>query len=61
MSLTPAFEIGLWNTWILTLYLPLHPLLMMLIIKNAAKKMEAPAYNKSEKVINNDVFSPHGR
>jgi protein-S-isoprenylcysteine O-methyltransferase Ste14 len=25
---------------------------MLLIIKNAAKKMEAPAYNKSEKVIN---------
>jgi hypothetical protein len=38
MSLRPAFEIGLWNTWILTLYLPLHPLLMMLIIKDAAKK-----------------------
>jgi len=51
MSLMPAFEIGLWNTWILTLYLPLHPLLMLLIIKEAAKKMEAPAYNKSEKTI----------
>jgi protein-S-isoprenylcysteine O-methyltransferase Ste14 len=51
MWLTPAFEIGLWNTWILTLYLPLHPLIMLLIIKNAAKKMEAPTYNKTEKII----------
>jgi protein-S-isoprenylcysteine O-methyltransferase Ste14 len=51
MWLTPASEIGLWNTWILTLYLPLHPLLMLLIIKNAAKKMEAPTYDKTEKII----------
>ncbi len=51
MSLVPAFEVGLWNTWILTLYLPLHPLIMMLIIKDAAKKMEAPTYNKTEKII----------
>jgi len=33
MSLVPEFEIGLWNAWILTLYLPLHPLIMMLIDK----------------------------
>ena len=31
MSLTPVFEIGLWNAWILMLYFPLHPLLMILI------------------------------
>jgi len=51
MSLVPDFEIGLWNAWILTLYLPLHPLLIMLIVKEANKKMEFPAYNKTEKII----------
>jgi len=51
MSLVPDFEIGLWNAWILTLYLPLHPLLIMLIVKDANKKMEFPAYNKTEKII----------
>ena len=51
MSLIPAFEIGLWNAWILTLYLPVHPLLIMLIVKDANEKMEFPAYNKTEKII----------
>ena len=31
MSIIPAFEIGVWNAWILTLYLALHPLLIRLI------------------------------
>jgi protein-S-isoprenylcysteine O-methyltransferase Ste14 len=57
MSLVPEFEIGLWNAWVLTLYLPLHPLIMMLIDKvvgtgDIFKKMEAPAYNKTESIIN---------
>ena len=51
MPLIPEFEIGLWNAWILTLYLPLHPLLIMLIVKDANKKMGFPAYNKTEKII----------
>ncbi len=51
MSLVPAFEIGVWNAWIFTLYLPLHPFLIMLIVKDANKKMEFPAYNKTEKII----------
>ena len=56
MSLTPAFEIGLWNAWILMLYLPLHPLIMMLIDKTIgtgemSQKMEFPAYNKTEKIL----------
>ena len=60
MSITPAFEIGVWNAWILTLYLPLHPLIMMLIDKvvgtgDMFKKMEAPAYNKTERIIS--IFS----
>jgi len=60
MSFVPEFEIGLWNAWILTLYLPLHPLIMMLIDKvvgtgDMFKKMEAPAYSKTERIIS--IFS----
>ena len=51
MSLLPAFEIGLWNAWILTLYLPLHPLIMLLIVKDVMKKMGRPAYGKTENLI----------
>jgi protein-S-isoprenylcysteine O-methyltransferase Ste14 len=57
MSLIPAFEIGVWNAWILLLFLPLHPLIMMLIDKlvgtgNIFKKMESPALSKTESIIN---------
>jgi len=31
MSLTPAFEIGFWNAWILTIFLALHPFLVRII------------------------------
>jgi protein-S-isoprenylcysteine O-methyltransferase Ste14 len=57
MSLLPAFEIGIWNTWILMLYIPLHPLIMMLIDKlvgtgDIFKKMESPNFNKTENILN---------
>jgi protein-S-isoprenylcysteine O-methyltransferase Ste14 len=57
MSLVPAFEIGVWNAWILLLFLPLHPLIMMLIDKlvgtgDIFKKMESPALSKTESIIN---------
>ena len=60
MSLIPAFEIGIWNTWILMLYIPLHPLIMVLIDKlvgtgDIFKKMETPAFNKTENMMN--IFS----
>ena len=60
MSLIPAFEIGLWNAWILTLYLPLHPLLMVLIDKavgtgDISKKMENFAHDRVDKI--NFVFT----
>jgi len=53
MSLMPAFELGLWNTWILTLYFPLHPLLMMLIDQlvgtgDIIKNMGNVPYNKTQ-------------
>jgi protein-S-isoprenylcysteine O-methyltransferase Ste14 len=57
MSLIPAFEIGVWNVWILLLFLPLHPLIMMLIDRlvgtgDIFKKMESPALSKTERIIN---------
>lgn len=57
MWLRPVFEIGVWNAWILLLFVPLHPLTMILIDKlvgtgDMFKKMESPAYNKTEHVIN---------
>jgi protein-S-isoprenylcysteine O-methyltransferase Ste14 len=58
MSLIPAFEIGVWNAWILTLYIALHPLIMMLIDKlvgtgDIFKKMgDTSAFNKTENIMN---------
>ena len=56
MSLIPAFEIGLWNAWLLMLYLPLHPLIMMLLDKlvgvgNMMKKMGEAPYEKNERIF----------
>ena len=60
MTLTPAFEIGVGNAWILTLFIPLHPLVIMLIDKlvgtgDTFKKMGEPTLNKTERIIN--IFS----
>ena len=33
MSWIPTFKIGLWNAWILMLYYPLHPLILILVDK----------------------------
>ena len=57
MSLTPAFEIGLWNAWILMLYIPLHPLIMILLDKlvgtgDIFKKMETPTFTRTENITN---------
>ncbi len=58
MSLIPAFEIGAWNAWILMLYLPLHPLLMILIDRAMGtggilqkQKMKSASYTRNEKII----------
>jgi protein-S-isoprenylcysteine O-methyltransferase Ste14 len=55
MSLAPAFDIGLWNAWILMLYYPLHPALMLLIDKLVGtggmyQKMGSSPWNKTEKL-----------
>jgi protein-S-isoprenylcysteine O-methyltransferase Ste14 len=55
MSLIPAFDIGVWNAWILMLYYPLHPVIMLLIDKLVGtggifQKMGSSPLNKSEKI-----------
>ena len=54
MSWVPAFKIGLWNAWILMLYFPLHPLIMILVDKAVGtgqimKKMGDVPLDKKEK------------
>jgi protein-S-isoprenylcysteine O-methyltransferase Ste14 len=54
MSGIPAFQIGLWNAWILMLYFPLHPLIMIVVDKAVGtgeifKKMGDAPYEKGEK------------
>ncbi len=54
MSWIPAFELGLWNAWILALFLVLHPLVMN-IVDNAVgtgdinKKMGDPSLEERGK------------
>ena len=60
MSLTPVFEIGLWNAWILMLYLPLHPLIMIVVDKligvgNINKKMGDVPFTRTEKKMFNST------
>src|SRR4030065_1520869 len=54
VSWLPAFEIGVWNAWILMLYLPFHPLIMIVVDKAVGtgeifKKMGDVPYEKGEK------------
>ena len=56
MSWLPAFEIGLWNAWILMLYYPLHPLIMIVVDKaigtgEMVEKMGDVPYEKGEKRV----------
>jgi protein-S-isoprenylcysteine O-methyltransferase Ste14 len=56
MSWLPAFEIGLWNAWILMLYFPLHPRIMMVVDKAVGtgeilKKMGDVPFEKGEKRV----------
>ena len=61
MSLVPAFEIGVWNAWILMLYFPLHPLIMIVVDKlvgvgNINKKMGDVPYTRTEKKMFNSML-----
>lgn len=58
MSLVPTFELGLWNAWILMLYLALHPFLMGLIDKDMMKKMGGSddQFGKEDKKLTNSML-----
>jgi protein-S-isoprenylcysteine O-methyltransferase Ste14 len=54
MSWIPELKLGLWNAWILMLYYPLHPLIMILVDKvvgtgDMLKKMGGVPYERGEK------------
>ena len=54
MSLVPAFEIGIWNAWILTVFLFLTVMLPGSLIKNkeAINRMQAyPPYSRFDKIL----------
>jgi protein-S-isoprenylcysteine O-methyltransferase Ste14 len=51
MSFIPVLKIGLLNGWILMLYPLIHPILIMLIVKDAMQKMQAADQNKAEKLL----------
>ena len=53
MSLVPAFEIGLWNAWIITVFNILTGMVPAFFIsKERASKMEGwPPYSKTEKIL----------
>ncbi len=53
MSLVPAFEIGLWNAWILAIVLLLYAFIPGFMLKDFTKKMgDTSALNKTENIIN---------
>jgi len=52
MSIIPAFEIGLWNAWILILFDNLTTIVPSLVIGKAVNKMMVwPPYNRIEKIL----------
>jgi len=54
MSLIPSFQLGLWNAWILTIWLLILPIISNLIIKdkNTSKKLQTSVPVKFEKALN---------
>jgi len=53
MSLIPAFEIGIWNAWILTIFMLMVGMVPSFFInKERTKAMEGwPPYSKTEKIL----------
>jgi len=62
MSAVPAFEIGVWNAWILMLYLPLHPLIFIIVdrlvgVGAIMKKLGNVSYDKTgEKALSSSMI-----
>jgi len=51
MSSIPAFEMGLWNAWILTFYIFLHALILSLIFRGKSKVQDSISRSQSERKI----------
>ena len=53
MSLIPAFEIGIWNAWIITVFTILTGMVPAFFVnKERMKTMERwPPYSKTEKIL----------
>jgi protein-S-isoprenylcysteine O-methyltransferase Ste14 len=62
MSAVPDFETGVWNAWILMLYLPLHPLMFIVIdrlvgIGAIMKKLGNVSYDRTgERVLTSSMI-----
>ena len=62
MSAVPEFEIGVWNAWILMLYLPLHPLIFIVVdrmigVGAIMKKLGNVPYDKTgERVLTSSMI-----
>jgi protein-S-isoprenylcysteine O-methyltransferase Ste14 len=62
MSAVPAFDIGVWNAWILMLYLPLHPLIFIIVdrlvgVGAVMKKLGNVSYDKTgQKVLSSSMI-----
>ena len=54
MSLVPAFELGLWNAWILMIWLILFPIFLNIGVKDKriSKRLETSVPIKYEKALN---------
>jgi len=54
MSLIPEFELGLWNAWILTIWLVILPIFANFLIKdkNTSEKLRTSVPVKFEKALN---------
>ena len=55
MSLIPAFELGLWNAWILMLYPALLSFWMSLVDKDMMRKMEGDQLDKDDRALSNSM------
>jgi protein-S-isoprenylcysteine O-methyltransferase Ste14 len=62
MSAVPDFDVGLWNAWILMLYLPLHPLMFIVVdgligVGAIMKKLGNVPYDKTgERVLTSSMI-----
>ena len=56
MTIMPTLKIGIWNAWIMMLYFPIHPFIMITLDKligvgEITKKMKEAPFTRAEKKI----------